>query len=303
MAFAPLRTSRFTIRRPEGGVRGFASRAWARWWVKVLAVLAGLAALALFLLWLLVVRDLPSVDQLRTYEPPLPTNVRGIDGTPIQSYARERRVELSLRRISAAADPRVPGGGGQDLLRASRRRLSRVWPGAVVDYVSKIGSGRRAKGGSTITQQVAKNLLIGNEYSPTRKLKEAILAYKIEDTLTKQQILELYLNQIALGRNAFGVEAASHAYFDKELPELSLAQMAYLAILPKGPSNYDPVAPSRARAGAAQLRAGRDAAQRLHHARRSTPTAIAEPLGTIAAPHAQVRARSAAISSRRCGAS
>ncbi|MCE3519304.1 transglycosylase domain-containing protein, partial [Escherichia coli] len=113
--------------------------------------------------------------------------------------------------------------------------------GAVVDYARKFGTGKRARGGSTITQQVAKNLLIGNEYSPTRKLKEAILAFRIEDTLQKPQILELYLNQIALGRNAFGVEAASHAYFDKELPELDLAQLAYLAILPKGPSNYDPV--------------------------------------------------------------
>ena len=240
MAFAPLRTSRFTIRRPEGGVRGFASRAWARWWVKAMAVLAGLAALALFLLWLLVVRDLPSVDQLRTYEPPLPTNVRGIDGAPIQSYARERRVELSyaeyppllIRAFLAAEDRTFFEHHGVDYPGLA---------GAVVDYVSKIGSGRRAKGGSTITQQVAKNLLIGNEYSPTRKLKEAILAYKIEDTLSKQQILELYLNQIALGRNAFGVEAASHAYFDKEMPELTLGQLAYLAILPKGPSNYDPV--------------------------------------------------------------
>ncbi|MGY2499133.1 transglycosylase domain-containing protein, partial [Klebsiella pneumoniae] len=74
----------------------------------------------------------------------------------------------------------------------------------------------------------------------TRKVREAILAWRIEDTLTKQQILELYLNQIPLGRNAFGVEAASHAYFDKELNQLTLGQMAYLAILPKGPANYDP---------------------------------------------------------------
>ncbi|SFP47801.1 penicillin-binding protein 1A [Sphingomonas rubra] len=221
-------------------MRGVASRAWARWWVKLLAVLAGLAAVAMFLLWLLVIRGLPSVDQLRTYEPPLPTNVRGIDGVPIQSYARERRVELSyaeyppllVKAFLAAEDRTFFEHHGVDYPGLA---------GAVIDYVQKLGSGRRAKGGSTITQQVAKNLLIGNAYSPTRKLKEAILAYKIEDTLSKEQILELYLNQIALGRNAFGVEAASHAYFDKELPELSLAQLAYLAILPKGPSNYDPV--------------------------------------------------------------
>ncbi|WP_416194273.1 penicillin-binding protein 1A [Sphingomonas mollis] len=213
---------------------------WRRWWVKLLAVLVLLAGFAWALLWLLVIRDLPSVDQLRTYEPPLPTNVRGGDGVPVQSYARERRVELAyseyppllVKAYLAAEDRTFFDHHGVDFPGLA---------GAVVDYASKIGTGRRAKGGSTITQQVAKNLLIGNEYSPTRKLKEAILAYKIEDTLTKEQILELYLNQIALGRNAFGVEAAAHAYFDKELDQLTLAQMAYLAILPKGPSNYDPV--------------------------------------------------------------
>ncbi len=221
-------------------VLGFAARAWGRWWVKVLAALALLAAIGFGLLWLLVIRQLPSVDSLRAYEAPLPTNVRGIDGAPIQSYARERRVELAfaeypkdlINAFLAAEDKTFFEHHGVDYPGLA---------GAVVDYASKIGSGKRAKGGSTITQQVAKNLLIGDEYSPTRKLKEAILAYKIEDTLTKPQILELYLNQIALGRNAFGVEAASHAYFDKELDELSLAQMAYLAILPKGPSNYNPV--------------------------------------------------------------
>ena len=221
-------------------VGGVVTRAWGRWWVKALAVLALFAAIGVGLLWLLVIRQLPSVDSLRAYEAPLPTNVRGIDGAPIQSYARERRIELSfaeypkdlINAFLAAEDKTFFEHHGVDYPGLA---------GAVVDYASKIGSGRRAKGGSTITQQVAKNLLIGDEYSPTRKLKEAILAYKIEDTLTKPQILELYLNQIALGRNAFGVEAASHAYFDKELDELTLEQMAYLAILPKGPSNYNPV--------------------------------------------------------------
>ncbi|MHA0318226.1 penicillin-binding protein 1A [Sphingomonas melonis] len=240
MASDPPRTSRFTAFRDAGGVRGLVSRAWGRWWVKGLAILAVLAVAGYGVLWVTVLRQLPSVDQLRSYEPPLPTNVRGADGAPIQSYARERRVELSyaeyppllVRAFLAAEDKTFFEHHGVD------------YPGlggAVIDYVRKFGTGRRAKGGSTITQQVAKNLLIGNEYSPTRKFKEAILAYKIEDTLTKPQILELYLNQIALGRNAFGVEAASHAYFDKELNELDLAQLAYLAILPKGPSNYDPV--------------------------------------------------------------
>ncbi|TXC71865.1 penicillin-binding protein [Sphingomonas ginsenosidivorax] len=240
MASEPSPSSTVPIRRPIADARGWFARVWSRKLVKAALALLALGLVAIFAFWLLVIRDLPSVDALRTYEPPLPTNVRGIDGAPIHSYARERRVELSyaeyppmlIRAFLAAEDKSFFEHHGVDFPGLA---------GAVIDYASKIGTGRRAKGGSTITQQVAKNLLIGNEYSPTRKLREAVLAYKIEDTLTKQQILELYLNQIALGRNAFGVEAASHAYFDKELDELDLAQMAYLAILPKGPSNYDPV--------------------------------------------------------------
>lgn len=215
------------------------SRLWSRGWVKVLAVLAALGLLVLAGGWYFITRDLPSVEQLRTYEPPLPTNVRAIDGAPIYSYARERRVELSfaeypkqlVEAFLSAEDKTFFEHHGVDYPGLA---------GAVFDYVSKLGSGQRARGGSTITQQVAKNLLIGNAYSPTRKIREAILAWRIEDTLTKPQILELYLNQIFLGRNAYGVEAASHAYFDKELDQLSLEQMAYLAILPKGPANYEP---------------------------------------------------------------
>lgn len=235
----PPSTVNFRIRRDVSGLQGYIERAWDRWWVKLLAILGGLGLIAYALLWLIFARDLPSVDGLRAYEPPLPTNVRAIDGAPIHSYARERRVELAfdeypkmlINAFLAAEDRTFFSHNGVD------------YPGtigAVLDYVSKFGTGKRARGGSTITQQVAKNLLIGNTYSPTRKIREAILAYRIEDSLTKEQILELYLNQIPLGRNAFGVEAASHAYFDKELDELTLGQLAYLAILPKGPANYDP---------------------------------------------------------------
>jgi penicillin-binding protein 1A len=102
----------------------------------------------------------------------------------------------------------------------------------------KFGSGERARGGSTITQQVAKNILIGNEYSVSRKLKEMLLARRIESVLTKQQILELYLNEIPLGRQAFGVQAASRAYFGKDVGDLALHEAAFLAILPKAPEVY-----------------------------------------------------------------
>ncbi len=180
---------------------------------------------------------LPSADKLLTYQPPLPTMVRGIDGEIVNSYARERRVQLRYvdfpkqmqDAFLAAEDKTFWTHGGVD--------VGGLF-GAVVDYASKIGSGQRAKGGSTITQQVAKNILVGDEYSITRKLKEMILARRIEGVLTKQQILELYLNEIPLGRQSFGVQAAARAYFDKDVKDLELHESAFLAILPKAPERY-----------------------------------------------------------------
>jgi penicillin-binding protein 1A len=99
-------------------------------------------------------------------------------------------------------------------------------------------AGERARGGSTITQQVAKNILIGDEYSVSRKLKEMIVAFRIEGVLNKQQILELYLNEIPLGRQSFGVQAAARAYFGKDVDKLELHEAAFLAILPKAPEVY-----------------------------------------------------------------
>ncbi|GHH15157.1 penicillin-binding protein [Sphingomonas glacialis] len=233
----PENSVNFRIRREIDGFAGVVQRVWGRWWVKTLAALGVLGVLGATVFYFAFAAGLPSVDKLRTYEPPLPTNVRDVDGMPIHAYARERRVELSydeyptllVRAFLAAEDKNFFEHHGVDYL------------GIASAAVNNLTSGKRPAGASTITQQVAKNLLIGNETSYARKIKEAILAYRIEDTLTKPQILELYLNQIALGRNAFGVEAASYAYFGKDLTQLDLAQMAYLAILPKGPSNYDPV--------------------------------------------------------------
>ena len=230
---------KISLKRRTSGVRAWFDENWHRRWVRLVTYLVGLAAVGWFLLWLLVARNLPSVEQLKTYQPLLPSYVRSVDGTPIHSFARERRVQLKfeeyppllIRAFLAAEDKTFFEHGGLD------------YPGligAVFDYVTKLGSGERARGGSTITQQVAKNLLLSDEYSILRKLKEAILARRIEDVLTKQQILEIYLNEIALGRNSFGVQAASRAYFNKDVAELSLNEMAYIAILPKGPSNYRP---------------------------------------------------------------
>ncbi|WP_353204055.1 transglycosylase domain-containing protein [Sphingomonas sp.] len=276
MAASDDTTVKFRIRREMDGIRGIVARWWARWWVKTLAVLGVLATIGYAIFWFVFAAGLPSVDTLRTYEPPLPTNVRGVDGTPIHSYARERRVELSydeyppllVRAFLAAEDKTFFEHHGVDYL------------GIANAAFTNLTTKRRAAGASTITQQVAKNLLIGNAQSYTRKIKEAILAYRIEDTLTKQQILELYLNQIALGRNAFGVEAASYAYFGKDLNQLDLAQMAYLAILPKGPSNYDPVRHTQ-RALDRRAYVLREMLKNRFITQAQHDSAMAEPLGTV----------------------
>lgn len=227
--------SRFMLKRASD-FKARLGDLWTRRWVRLAAYAAGLLLLGYAAIWLIFARDLPSVDKLRTYEPPLPTNVRAIDGTPIHSYARERRVQLSyaeypqqlVHAYISAEDRTFFSHGGVD------------YPGIIAAVIKNLTHSGRPVGASTITQQVAKNLLLGNELSYRRKVREAILAYRIEDALTKEQILELYLNQIFLGRNAYGVQAAARAYFDKDVAQLTLPEMAYLAILPKAPSNYDP---------------------------------------------------------------
>ena len=234
-------STRFRIQREGGGlfgrVKGFFSGNWHRRWFRRLVYLIGLFFFGIFLLWLLVIRDLPDAERLLDYQPPLPTIVRDISGVPTHSFARERRVQLDyeefppllIRSFLAAEDRTFFEHGGVD------------YPGffgAIFDYVTKLGSGQRARGGSTITQQVAKNILLGDEYSITRKLKEVLVAYRIESVLTKEQILELYLNEIPLGRQSYGVQAAARAYFDKDVGELALHEMAFLAVLPKAPERY-----------------------------------------------------------------
>ncbi|WP_379546616.1 penicillin-binding protein 1A [Qipengyuania sp. DSG2-2] len=228
----------YRIRREASGAVAFVRRNWAaRRWVRW----TGYALIGVVLLWLalwaLLARDLPNAESLVDYETPLPSVVRGIDGEIVHSYARERRVQLQyedypeqlVQAYLAAEDKTFFSHGGVDLTGTIN---------AVFDYVTKFGSGERAVGGSTITQQVAKNLLLGDEYSITRKLKEMLLARRIEAVLSKEEILTLYLNEIPLGRRSFGVQAASRAYFDKDVNDLDLNEMAFLAILPKAPERY-----------------------------------------------------------------
>ncbi|HKM88693.1 MAG TPA: penicillin-binding protein 1A [Xanthobacteraceae bacterium] len=184
-------------------------------------------------------KELPDYSQLQNYEPPVMTRVHAADGSLLAEYANERRLYLPIQAVPklvinaflAAEDKSFYEHGGLDFYGIAR---------AVMIYVQNYGSSRRPQGASTITQQVAKNFLLSSEVSIPRKIKEALLALRIERTYSKDKILELYLNQIYLGLGAYGVAAASLLYFDKSVHELTIAEAAYLAALPKGPNNYNP---------------------------------------------------------------
>src|SRR3954452_22993675 len=213
---------------------------WGRRWVRLLTwAAAGLFAL-FAAMSIYFASGLPSSQTLLAYQPALPSNVRGYDGTPVQTFARERRVELSYDEYSPLVVHAFISAEDKGFFQHHGIDFTGLM-GAVVDFATKsVTGGGRAKGGSTITQQVAKYLLKDSSYNVGRKVREAILAFRLESTLTKEQILELYLNSIFLGRNAYGVQAAARAYFDKDVNELTLPEAAYLAVLPKAPANYDP---------------------------------------------------------------
>jgi len=230
--------ARYRVARDLRGASGWFAQKWRGSTVfKLLALALALALLFWVAAWAWLARDLPEASSLNEYQTPLPTIVRGIDGEIVHSYARERRVQLQYEDFPeilkqayiSAEDKTFYSHGGVDFTGTAN---------AVFDYATKYGSGERAVGGSTITQQLAKILLLGDEYSVTRKLKEMILARRIEGVLSKEEILELYLNEIPLGRRSFGVQAAARAYFDKDVGELDLHEAAFLAILPKAPERY-----------------------------------------------------------------
>jgi penicillin-binding protein 1A len=185
-------------------------------------------------------KDLPDYSQLQDYEPPVMTRVHAVDGSLLGEYAKERRLYLPIQAVPklvinaflAAEDKNFYEHGGIDYTGMAR---------AGVLYLQNFGSNRRPQGASTITQQVAKNFLLTNEVSFARKIKEALLAMRIEKTYSKDKILELYLNEIYLGLGAYGIAAASLVYFDKSVNELTVAEASYLAALPKMPATLHPV--------------------------------------------------------------
>jgi penicillin-binding protein 1A len=185
-------------------------------------------------------KDLPDYSQLQDYEPPVMTRVHAADGSLVGEYAKERRLYLPIQAVPklvinaflAAEDKNFYEHGGIDYTGMAR---------AAVVFLQNFGSNRRPQGASTITQQVAKNFLLTNEVSFTRKIKEALLAMRIERAYSKDKILELYLNEIYLGSGAYGVAAASLVYFDKSVNELTVAEASYLAALPKMPGSLHPI--------------------------------------------------------------
>lgn len=201
---------------------------------------AGLLAIAI----LITYPNLPKLDAIQNYKPKMPLMVYSADGKLIGSYGEERRAFTKIQdfpnvlknAVIAAEDKRFYEHWGVDVMGVARAAIGNITSGSV------------QSGASTITQQVAKNFYLSNERTFTRKFNEALLAYKIERQFTKDQILELYFNQIYLGQRAYGFAAASQIYFNKPVQELDLAEATILAGLPKAPSAFNPIVnPKRAK--------------------------------------------------------
>ena len=188
-----------------------------------------------------LIKELPDYEVLNRYEPPVTTRIHASDGALMAEYARERRLYLPIQAVPAllqnafisAEDKNFRTHGGIDFLALANAGFS---------FIEGKLSGRetRARGASTITQQVAKNFLLTSDRTADRKIKEAMLAFRIEEAYSKDKILELYLNEIFFGLGSYGVAGASLAYFDKSVGDLGIHEVAYLASLPKAPNNYHP---------------------------------------------------------------
>src|SRR3954467_11930935 len=217
-----------------------------RWWAFPLLLVASAFVAGVVLIAfaaVIVYPTLPSLDALTDYQPKIPLRVYSAEGGLLGEYGEERRAYISIQSVPksmvsailAAEDERFYHHRGVDYIGVARAALSNFASGGV------------RQGASTITMQVARNFFLTKERTVTRKFNEMLLAFKIERSLSKEQILQLYVNQIYLGQRAYGFAAAAQIYFGKPLEKLSLAEFAMLAGLPKGPSAYNPIAnPKRA---------------------------------------------------------
>src|SRR5271169_4005484 len=182
-------------------------------------------------------KDLPDYSQLQDYEPPVMTRVHAADGALLGEYAKERRLYLPVQDVPKLVINAFLAAEDKNFFTHNGVDPEGIGRAIVANFMR---SGRRQQGASTITQQVAKNFLLSSEQTYDRKFREMLLAVRIEATYTKEKILELYLNQIYLGFGNYGVAAAALNYYGKSVNELTLAECAYLAALPKAPSSYNP---------------------------------------------------------------
>ena len=204
----------------------------------IVSFLLLISVLILGILWNFS-NNIPDYKFLKNYKPPVSSKVYSGEGNLVADFSKEKRIFIPYGSIPknvinaflSAEDKNFFSHPGVDAKGVMR---------AVINNIKNIMTSKRLEGASTITQQVAKNFLLTNEVSLNRKIKEAILAFRIERALTKERILELYLNQIYLGSGAYGVAAASLEYFDKSIKELNYEEAALLAALPKAPSKYNP---------------------------------------------------------------
>jgi penicillin-binding protein 1A len=201
--------------------------------------LVAVLALSLVVYVFMLTSDLPSVEALQNYQPPITTRVYAGDGTLLGEYARERRIFVPIAFVPKKIVNAFTSAEDKNFFNHPGIDPSGIMRAAIKD-VFNVLEGKRLEGASTITQQVAKNFLLNSEVKFSRKIKEAILAVRIDAAYPKEKILELYLNEIFLGENSYGVAAAAFNYFGKSLDELDVAEAAFLASLPKAPSNYNP---------------------------------------------------------------
>ena len=228
-------TAKILKKRAKKTKGGFLAKIirWTCWSFVLLVICAFLAGAGTYFY---LIENLPKITSLKDYRPPVITTVYSDDNRKIAEFYKERRIVVPLSKMPpmlkeafvAAEDARFYTHKGIDVFSIIRAFFKNIEAGTIV------------QGGSTITQQVTKSFLLSPEKSYTRKLKEAILAYRIDKSFSKDEILFLYLNQIYLGHGAYGVEAASENYFGKSVQELNLAECAILAGLPQAPSRYSP---------------------------------------------------------------
>ena len=221
-------------------------------------------------------QDLPDYQQLANYVPATGSKVYAADGSLLAEFASEHRIPVAIGQVPKPVIAAFLAAEDRDFYNHRGVDPVAIFRAGLAD-VLRLQRGQRPQGASTITMQVVRHFLLNNELSISRKVKEAMLAYRIEKTLSKDRILEIYLNEIYLGAGAYGVAAAADTYFQKPLDQLTLAEAATLAALPKAPNYYNPVRhPAQAKARRDWVLSGMAELGWIKQAQ--AQSAIAEPL-------------------------